>query len=85
MKITGIFKETSGQWSAVRIAFVAWSIGAFMLYANVALQSGSMPPIPVELTAIISLLGAGKVIQKPFERSLFQEESDDSKEPSSEN
>ena len=77
MKITQIFKEANGNWSATRVVFVCSTAAIVSVWAFLSIRAGAIQPMQWELTAFVGTLSAGKVIQKPSEALNEQTEMDE--------
>lgn len=60
----GLFRESDGKLSMMRLVFFLWSIGGFVAWILSILKHGTMQDVPQGLAAIIATLAAGKAAQK---------------------
>lgn len=68
-KLSQFFQENNGNYSATRLAFLAWIFGALIIWSIGSFRDKEMQPIPESVTILVGVLMSGKVAQK------FQEES----------
>jgi len=61
---TNFLQEDNGNFSATRLAFLLWIIGALVAWIITSLKSGNLQAIPESVAAIIGILMTGKVAQK---------------------
>ena len=57
------FKDESGQYSAMRLSFVVWSLGVFGVWAAVSIIDKSMAALPKEVITMVGLTLGAKVFQ----------------------
>lgn len=67
--MTQFFKDSSNNFSSMRLALILWVVGTFGIWAGISIATLSVQPVPVEVTAIIGVLSAGKAFQKKYEES----------------
>lgn len=65
--MTQFFKDSSNNFSSMRLALILWTVGTFAVWAGISVWTKQVQPVPVEVTAIIGVLSAGKVFQKKYE------------------
>ncbi|WP_017302010.1 hypothetical protein [Nodosilinea nodulosa] len=58
------FQDSNEQFSATRLAFLAWIFGALIVWGTGSIQAKEMQKIPESVTALIGILMTGKVFQK---------------------
>lgn len=68
-KILQFFQDGSGQFSATRLAFLAWIFGALVVWSANSFQAREIQDIPDSVTVLVGILMTGKVAQKANEAS----------------
>jgi hypothetical protein len=57
------FKDESGKYSSTRLAFLAWVLGTFLVWAILSMKNMKLEIMPLENIGFITMLMTGKVIQ----------------------
>jgi hypothetical protein len=68
-KLTEFFKESNGNFSATRLAFLIWAFGVLIVWGVPSVRHGKLEPIPESVVVVIGMLMTGKVVQKINEPS----------------
>lgn len=63
------FQENNGQYSATRLAFLAWVFGVLVVWGTGSIQAKAMQEIPDSVAILVGVLMTGKVAQKVSEVS----------------
>jgi hypothetical protein len=63
------FQEGNGQYSATRLAFLAWIFGILIVWGSGSFHDKKMQEIPSSIQILIGVLMTGKVAQKVSEVS----------------
>ncbi|MBW4483790.1 MAG: hypothetical protein KME14_14710 [Tildeniella torsiva UHER 1998/13D] len=63
------FQEDNGQYSATRLAFLAWIFGILIVWGSGSFHDKKMQEIPSSIQILIGVLMTGKVAQKISESS----------------
>lgn len=58
------FQEGNGQYSATRLAFLAWIFGTLVIWGSGSFHDKKMQEIPSSIQILIGVLMTGKVAQK---------------------
>jgi hypothetical protein len=66
-RIAEFFAESSGKMSGPRAIFNLFGLGVVGVWCWLSVKNGQLQPIPMDVTYLLGLLGALKVVQKPFE------------------
>jgi hypothetical protein len=64
MKFLQFLEDTSGGFSAMRLAMLAWIAGLLVIWCFISYKEAKLQPIPESLTTIIGILVSGKVVQR---------------------
>lgn len=64
MNFLQFFQDEKGQFSATRLAFLFWSIGAFVIWARVSWMKEELMDVKENVIYIIMALMTGKVWQR---------------------
>lgn len=62
-KLSEFVQDDTGACSAMRLLFIIWGLGAFIVWVILSFKTGTMVSIPWSITSFISSLVAGKVVQ----------------------
>lgn len=65
--MTQFFKDANNQWSSMRLALILWTVGTFGIWAGISIATMTVQTVPMEVSAIIGVLAAGKAVQKNYE------------------
>lgn len=63
-------KGAEEEFSAVRLAFLVWVLGAFAVWAIASVRAWSLQAIPESVVTLVGVLAGGKAVQRFGERSL---------------
>jgi hypothetical protein len=67
-KFCQFLQKENGQYSATRLAFLAWVFGALIVWSTGSLYERKMQDLPSSLQTLIGILMTGKVTQKFTEK-----------------
>lgn len=67
MDIAQFFKDGDGQLSAMRLVFITWGLGTFIVWAILCGFSGSLMNVPVSIVEIMALSLGSKIAQSYIE------------------
>jgi hypothetical protein len=67
MKLSEFLQQQDGAFSATRLAFLIWTMGALIVW-GAACFAGKPNPIDGNTITLIGILATAKVAQKPFEK-----------------
>ena len=70
MKLHEFIEDNSGGLSAMRLAFLTWTLGVFLLWMMISIQTRALQPLPDSL--IITMIGFSgmKAVQRFGEKSV---------------
>lgn len=68
--MTQFFKDANNQWSSMRLALILWTVGTFGIWAGISIATMTVQAVPMEVSAIIGVLAAGKAVQKNYEQKF---------------
>ena len=60
---TDFFKDSEGQFSSMRLGFLLWIIGVFIVWSFVSFKSKTLVAIPEPVVEILGVCVLGKVGQ----------------------
>jgi hypothetical protein len=63
MKLLQFLQDGTGAFSATRLGFLLWIIGAFVVWVINSLTRGKLAVIDQSVITIIAILMSGKVVQ----------------------
>lgn len=61
------FKDSSGDFSAMRLVFISWSLGVLVLFIHLCLVGQGFVEVPNQVIEILGLTLTGKVAQSYIE------------------
>lgn len=64
MKLAEFFQDPTGGFSSVRLAFLVWSLGVFIVWAVASLSEKSVKPIDTSIIMMIGAVSTAKVVQR---------------------
>jgi hypothetical protein len=67
MKISSLFKEQNGQFSAMRVALLFSVFVVFGVWGTISAIRMVLQPIDFNITLIIGTVAGGKAMQKKYE------------------
>ena len=68
--LSNFFKECNGKHCPVRLIYLIWGIGIFLIWAFLSISNKQIQAIDQSVIVFFGLAVTGKVIQKPFEEKL---------------
>lgn len=68
--MTQFFKDANNQLSSMRLALILWTVGTFGIWAGISIATMTVQAVPMEVSAIIGVLAAGKAVQKNYEPKI---------------
>lgn len=63
-RLAQFVQEDNGDFSATRLAFLLWTVGALVVWVYQSLHSGSPQGLSADVVTILGILMTGKVVQK---------------------
>jgi hypothetical protein len=68
--MTQFFKDANNQLSSMRLSLILWTVGTFGIWAGISIATMTVQAVPMEVSAIIGVLAAGKAAQTKYEQKL---------------
>lgn len=68
-KLNEFLSDNSGGLSSNRLAFLAWTLGPFIVWSFLSLMKMDILSIPDSILGIIGIMTTGKVIQRFGEKT----------------
>lgn len=65
--MTQFFKDANNHLSSMRLSLILWTVGTFVIWAGISIATMTVQAVPMEVSAIIGVLAAGKAAQTKYE------------------
>lgn len=65
--MTQFFKDANNNLSSMRLSLILWTVGTFGIWAGISIATMTVQAVPMEVSAIIGVLAAGKAAQTKYE------------------
>jgi hypothetical protein len=67
-RLLEFFQDGTGMFSSMRLVFLTWGIGAFLIWGAISIINKSVATIPITIVEIMALCVVGKVAQSVTEK-----------------
>lgn len=62
-RLLQFFQDDTGALSAMRLLFIVWGIGTFIVWTSLCIKTGTMVAMDIKILGFLVSLVGGKVVQ----------------------
>lgn len=70
MKLGEFVQDNSGGLSSMRLIFLTWGLGLFLVWAGISIRTGTLQPLPDSLIILTLGISGTKAVQRFGEKSV---------------
>lgn len=63
-QVSEFLQEAEGGFSATRLVFIIWSLGALLMWMVMSFYKGTLQPVDPAVATILGILMGGKTLQR---------------------
>lgn len=70
MQVNEFIQDNEGGLSSMRLAFLTWTLGLFLIWAGISIQTHTIQPLPDSLIILTLGISGTKAVQRFGEKSV---------------